>query len=167
MTITTSETLHQGNRVSLWARQYSGLAVAGNWFLDETDEQSCSCPDRMKKRGSSVGTVNLDTHGYTRGAVCLLNKDQTMEFSLLHEGCWTLTEYLLSTHLWRMDEMIDLQDLSVSSEASGQSGSPSQSQASGTHVSWSWQWNSPTSHKMASEWDEERVAKDRDKDKVA
>lgn len=46
--------------------------------------------------------------------------------------------------------MSDLQMVSVSSESSGQSGSPSQSQASGMQVSLSRQWNSPTSHEMAS-----------------
>lgn len=46
--------------------------------------------------------------------------------------------------------MNNLQMVSVSSESSGQSGSPSQSQASGMQVSLSRQWNSPTSHEMAS-----------------
>lgn len=49
-----------------------------------------------------------------------------------------------------MDEMSDLQMAPVSSESSGQSGSPSQSQALGTQAFRSRQWNSPMSHKMAS-----------------
>lgn len=53
-------------------------------------------------------------------------------------------------HWWEMNGMSDLQMVSVSSEPSGQSGSPSQSQASGTQVFRSRQWNSPMSHKMAS-----------------
>lgn len=60
--------------------------------------------------------------------------------------------------------MRDLQIASVSSESSGQSGSPSQSHASGIQVSSLRQWNSPTSHKMASKmaWrkSEEKEKKD-------
>lgn len=58
-----------------------------------------------------------------------------------------------------MDGMSDLQMVSVSSESSGQSGSPSQSQASGMQVFWSRQWNSPMSHKMASKMARRRVRK--------
>lgn len=57
-------------------------------------------------------------------------------------------------HECRMDGMRDLQVWSLSSESSGQSGSPSQSQASVMQVRRSWQWNSPMSHEMASRWHE-------------
>lgn len=71
-------------------------------------------------------------------------------------------EHRTLLHWWEMDGMSDLQMASVSSESSGQSGSPSQSQASETQVFRSRQWNSPMSHKMVSkmawgkEWGKER-----------
>lgn len=62
-----------------------------------------------------------------------------------------------------MDGMRNLQMVSVSSESSGQSGSPSQTQASGMQVSLSRQWNSPTSHEMASKVAWWRVKRKRQK----